>query len=120
MVTPLRPCLGLGDQRCGRLTRGTRCPDHERARERAKRAARPYTHSERQRRAEVVAEWKATFGDVCPGWQVPPHPATPRSPLGADHPIEVALGASETQSLAVLCAACNARKSNAQRAQARG
>jgi len=81
MVAPLRPCLGLDGQRCGRLSRGARCPDHERARERAKREVRPYTHSERLRRAEVVAEWKATFGDVCPGWERPPHPPGPGSPL---------------------------------------
>lgn len=114
-MPPLRPCLGgLDGKPCGRLSQGTRCPDHARQRERvrtlAKRDRRPYTHSERVRRATVVEAHRATQGEVCPGWQRPSHPTDPANPLTADHPIAVAAGGSEQQSLSVLCRVCNGRK----------
>lgn len=106
---PLRPCLT-----CGVLSEGPRCPGHARERERvrtqAKRERRPYTHSERQRRREAVAEHRATYGDVCPGWRRPAHPATQTNPLTADHPTAVRAGGSEQQPLAVLCRECNGAK----------
>lgn len=112
---PLRPCLGWQHEPCGKLSPNTRCPRHDHmrrqasnARYRPHRERRPdYTSQERTRRAEAVAAWRAMHGDVCPGWQRPPHPA---SDLTADHPIEVAAGGSEGQDLMVLCRSCNSSK----------
>lgn len=110
-MPPLRPCLG-----CGKLTHdGGRCGPCRTARAapkaaaytRAKRARRPYTAAEQARRAEVVRAWRATHGDVCPGWRRPPHPA---ADLTADHPDPVGRGGSEAQPLGVLCRTCNGRK----------
>lgn len=72
--------------------------------------------AERKRRARVVSEHRATYGNWCPGWGRPPHPATN---LAADHIVEVAIGGDEYGPLAVLCTGCNGRKSNANRAAAR-
>lgn len=112
-MTALRPCLT-----CGALARGSRCPSHARqvarARTRQKREARPYTAQEQRRRADVVAAWRAAYGDTCPGWGVPTHPS---GDLTADHPVEVALSGDESQPLAVLCRSCNSRK-NAERQHA--
>lgn len=97
-----KPCLD-----CGALSDQSRCPDHRRARERA-RPPRPTTltrdSAERKRRAAVVAAWRAEHGDWCPGYQRPGHPATD---LTADHVIAAARGGTE---LAVLCRPCNGSK----------
>lgn len=50
---------------------------------------------------------RAEHGDWCPGWQVPPHPATR---LTADHVIPFAVSGDETSELAVLCIGCNSKK----------
>jgi 5-methylcytosine-specific restriction protein A len=108
---PSRPCLECG----GLFTPGggltSRCRIHTRARQRAttrvKRARRPYTAAERTRRAAAVAEHRANYGDVCPGWQRPPHPARD---LTADHVLPVAAGGAEHGPLSVLCRKCNSAK----------
>lgn len=103
---PTRPCLD-----CGRLSSGSRCPDHARviARRttRAKRQRRPYTAAERDRRAAAVAAHRATYGDWCPGWRRPAHYATD---LTADHVVAVAAGGREDGALGVLCRPCNGAK----------
>lgn len=108
---PLRPCLGLPDEQCGRFVEGTRCADHaaavERGRTQAKRERRPYTNVERQRRAAAVSAHRAEFGDWCPGWGVPAHASID---LTADHVDPVAAGGDEDGPLAVLCRTCNGRK----------
>jgi len=105
---PLRPCLD-----CGALSTGARCPGDTRARDRtitrAKREVRPYTWAEQQRRAEAVRAHRSLFGDWCPGYQRPPHPA---GDLTADHPIAVAVGGDEEQDLTVLCRSCNGAKAH--------
>lgn len=98
----LRPCLD-----CGTLTRQSRCPTHQRATAAAKRATRPRLPGETARRAATVAQWRATYGDWCPGWQRPGHHA---SDLTADHVQAVAAGGLETGALSVLCRACNGTK----------
>ena len=102
-----RPCLD-----CGRLTpSGTRCADCERPRARAaqrsKRQRRPYSSRERDRRARAVAEWRATYGDWCPGWQREAHPS---SDLTADHVVPVASGGAEDGPLTVRCRSCNSAR----------
>lgn len=112
---PLRPCLD-----CSRLSSRSRCPACERAKGRAKRVQRPYPHAERVRRAATVQAWRDVNGELCPGWQVPPHPTYPGNPLTADHPVEFALSNDEAQSLSVLCRSCNSRKSRSVLAPGRG
>lgn len=102
----LRPCLD-----CGTLTPAARCPactrPRERARTQAKRQRRPYTSAERARRADAVAAWRTRHGDLCPGWQRPPHPA---ADLTADHIDPVGAGGPEHGALTVLCRSCNSRR----------
>jgi 5-methylcytosine-specific restriction protein A len=104
----LRPCID-----CGALAPRTRCPPCatpvERARNQAKQTRRPErSNAERQRRAQAVAAHRATYGDWCPGWQRPPHPA---ADLTADHIVGViGSGGAEDGPLQVLCRPCNSRK----------
>lgn len=114
VTMPTRPCLGSALHQPGHtLTNrpGSRCQactnQVEATRTRGKRARRPYTNTERLRRAEAVKAHREQHGDWCPGWRTPPHPARD---LTADHPIEVASGGTETQQLEILCRSCNGRK----------
>jgi 5-methylcytosine-specific restriction endonuclease McrA len=82
----------------------------ERGRTRDKRARRPYTGQERDRRAAAVRRWLATVGPRCPGtrgrgW----HEVAPQD-LTAEHGHAVAAGGDETQQLTVLCRSCNSSK----------
>jgi 5-methylcytosine-specific restriction protein A len=112
-VPILRRCPGVGGQRCGVLCEGTRCPAHaqvhERDRTRSKRARRPYSYAEQQRRAAVVAAWLAEYGAWCPGWGRPGHQVQ-AGELTAEHPDAVARGGAEGQPLTVLCRSCNSVK----------
>ena len=99
---PLKPCLD-----CGALSDRNRCAQHRRVRE-SQRAARPTTltrdNAERERRARVVAAWRAQHGDWCPGWGRTSHAATD---LTANHVVAAAHGGTQ---LAVLCRSCNSAK----------
>ncbi|WP_371646480.1 HNH endonuclease [Streptomyces mirabilis] len=105
-----RPCLV-----CGTLTRNaSRCDTHQAAwqqqQDRARGSAhqRGYTQAWRTTAARAVAEHRAAHGDWCPGFGVPPHPA---SDLTADHRIPKARGGSDDpENIGVLCRACNGRK----------
>ena len=61
---------------------------------------------ERRRRADAVAAHRARYGNVCPGFQRPPHRATD---LTAQHADALVLGGAPDQPLTVLCRACNSR-----------
>jgi 5-methylcytosine-specific restriction enzyme A len=98
-----RACLGCG---CI-IPSGSRCTRCATKVQQAKRQRRPYTAAERDRRAAVVAEWRATYGDVCPGWQREPHPS---ADLVADHIVAVAAGGAESGPLQVLCRCCNSAR----------
>jgi 5-methylcytosine-specific restriction protein A len=104
-----RPCLDCSALVRGRpgSKQGTRCPRCQAARDQAKRATRPHTYAEDQRRAQVVQAWRAKHGDWCPGWQRPPHPATD---LTADHVVAFAVVGHELSDLVVLCRSCNGAK----------
>ena len=106
---PTRPCLDCGVLVTGRANKqGIRCPRCKAARQRAKRAVRPRaSYTEERRRAHVVAEWRAAFGDWCPGWNRLAHHAVD---LTADHVVPVAAGGSESGALMVLCRSCNGAK----------
>lgn len=105
-----RPCLI-----CSALTTNpSRCDTHQReaqaARERARgsAAARGYGQAWRNARAAVLAQHRALYGDMCPGYQRAPHPS---SDLTVDHITPKAAGGSDdSTNLAVLCRSCNASK----------
>lgn len=102
----LRPCID-----CGELTARYRCGVHGHSASvnttRRKRAKRPYTSTEQQRRKATVDAHRALHGDWCPGWRRAPHDATD---LTADHIQPVAAGGMENGPLAVLCRRCNGAK----------
>jgi 5-methylcytosine-specific restriction protein A len=104
-----RPCLGCGVLVTGPASKqGTRCAKCRRQQQRVKRAKRPrISHTEEQRRAHVVAQWRAAYGDWCPGWQRMAHHT---ADLTADHVVAVAAGGGEAGPLQVLCRACNGAK----------
>lgn len=101
---------------CSTPTRGSRCPDCQRPRDRQaltrKRAARPYTSAMRRARAAAVHRHRAAYGDICPGWKREEHAS---ADLTADHPVAVADGGAEDGPLEVLCRACNAAKGGGRR-----
>jgi 5-methylcytosine-specific restriction protein A len=107
-----RPCLGCGKLGCWR----TRCPRCEARRERAKFARRPTykTAAETRRRREAVADWRARYGDWCPGYsERPGRPAHPSADLTADHEGMVGLGHPEDGPLVVRCRSCNSARAAA-------
>lgn len=63
----------------------------------------------RRLRAEVIADWVARHGWVCPGWRVPAHPARR---LVVDHVTPLIAGGAglDRANLRALCVACNSRK----------
>jgi 5-methylcytosine-specific restriction protein A len=112
LVALLRPCI---EPDCGILTRGTRCPAHQRERQAAvARERKPYHDArygggwKRAARATVKRHVESV-GWYCPGWRRPPHPS---GDLVVDH----------GPPLSVMCRACNGRKAatvDKQRAAAR-
>jgi 5-methylcytosine-specific restriction enzyme A len=104
-----RPCNG-----CGALTRSqpcTRCRRHrDRATDRGKRQRRPFTNTERQRRAQAVAAHRATYGDWCPGIPALNRPVHRSTDLTADHVQAVGAGGTEDGPLVVRCRSCNSAK----------
>ena len=74
----------------------------------------PHSHqkqpssSERKRMRAAVRNWRALYGDLCPGYQRPPHPA---EDLQADHVVPRSRGGLGG-SLQVLCGLCNRQKSD--------
>jgi len=112
---PARRCPGIDGHGCGQITASTRCPAHTAAVDRehlaGKRRRRPYSRAEQTRRAATVAAWTSEYGWLCPGWRRPAHRVSSEpGSLTADHPVEVAAGGSEQQSLTVLCRSCNSAK----------
>lgn len=68
---------------------------------------KPYDGPWRARAKRVVDDHRARFGDVCPGYGQPPHPA---SILAADHVDPIGAGGAIDGPLQVLCTGCNSRK----------
>lgn len=106
----LRPCLV-----CSTLTRNaSRCDTHQaewqKRQDQIRGSAhqRGYTQAWRTLAAQTVANHRAQWGDWCPGWQTPGHPA---ADLTADHVVPKARGGTDHPSnLQVLCRGCNSRK----------
>lgn len=101
-----RPCFEDGCPHVA-VYRG-RCREHaaEVERRQAQGPTKMDARRTRRRRAAVVAEWRRRHGDWCPGYQVPPHPATD---LTAQHGDALVEGGAAGQVLTVLCRACNSR-----------
>lgn len=86
-----------------------RCRSHAQEHERRQRATVATKRDEpgsREARRRAVAAWRATHGDVCPGYRRPPHPAWD---LTAQHAHALADGGDPGQPLVVLCRSCNSR-----------
>jgi hypothetical protein len=100
----LKPCLD-----CGQLTPRTRCPTHERAKQRDKDARRPQrrTHQAITTNAQLVAAWVAEHGWWCPGVPRLGRAGHPATRLTAQHDQPVALGGEELAPSSVLCLPCN-------------
>ena len=76
----MRPCLD-----CGTPTTGTRCPTHQRERQRARNQRRTWYHGDWERTSRAArAAHLAQHGPICPGHQRPPHPVDPPD-LQLDH-----------------------------------
>ncbi|MFI2184604.1 HNH endonuclease [Streptomyces sioyaensis] len=107
-----RPCLV-----CGRLTRNaSRCDPHQaewQARQdhiRGSATQRGYGAEWQRTAARVLAAHRRQYGQWCPGWGVPGHPATD---LTADHVVPKSKGGTDDPSnIAVLCRSCNSRKAD--------
>jgi 5-methylcytosine-specific restriction enzyme A len=118
-MPPLKACAGMVEGRlCGKLSSGTRCPEHTREQGyqqlQRKRDLRPYSHAERVRRREAVEAHRAQHGEWCPGWEAggrAAHVVLPQhGGLSADHAESVARGGAEGGLLTVRCLSCNAAK----------
>ncbi|MFG2722701.1 HNH endonuclease [Streptomyces sp. NPDC048416] len=105
---PRRPCLD-----CGTLTRNpSRCDACTTAfnQRRGSATQRGYGSAWRHTRGQAVTAHRQAYGDWCPGWNVPAHPAVD---LTGDHKIPKSRGGADTlDNVAVLCRACNSRKHN--------
>ena len=105
-----RPCLD-----CGRLHLNlSRClvcqRRYERDRDEARgsASARGYGYRWRRLAARILAEYRAAYGNVCPGWMRESHRA---EVLTVDHIVPRAAGGTDERSnLQVLCRACNSSK----------
>lgn len=105
-----RPCLDCGELHLN----PSRCPAcqrrYDRARDEARgsASARGYGYRWRRLTARILAEHRAAYGNVCPGWMREPHRA---EVLTVDHIIPRAAGGSDERSnLQVLCRVCNSTK----------
>ncbi|PJN00805.1 HNH endonuclease [Streptomyces sp. CB01201] len=103
-----RPCL-----ECQRLTRNpSRCDDCTASFEarRGSSTQRGYGARWRQVRSQAVVAHRQVYGEWCPGWNVPAHPA---SDLTGDHITPKSKGGTDDlANVQVLCRGCNSRKHN--------
>lgn len=106
---------------CGALSPNSYCSEHERkpyytkdsapkqyGRKRASAHARGYNTVYKALRTKFLAYWKATYGDVCAGYNRKPHAAPV---LTADHIVPLSRGGTNTwDNLQALCLSCNSAK----------
>lgn len=106
----MRVCIVCGTTT---LNATSRCGKHPRAGGTSSgRGARKVYDSRawKRLRATKLAEHRARYGDVCPGWSRPAHPSRQ---LTLDHVHPLAMGgAGITDAVQVLCASCNTRRRN--------
>lgn len=105
-----RPCLDCGHLHLN-LSRCLACQSrYERVRDgmRGSASARGYGYRWRRLAAKILAEHRAVYGDVCPGWMREPHQA---DVLSVDHVVPRSVGGTDERSnLQVLCRVCNSAK----------
>ena len=99
-----RPCID-----CGRVTHGSRCPEHQRITNR--KYAGKYSPQERDRMRRAVQDWIARKGPLCMGYKRRAHWSRD---LSADHILPISQG-GEGGPLRVLCESCNKRRGGEQR-----
>jgi hypothetical protein len=109
-----RPCLGPAPSvACPTrtLVQGSRCQACAARWQRRKDARRPdrRTHAATVSNAVLVAEYRATVGDWCPGIPWLDVGAHPSADLTADHVRPVAQGGSEFGPRVVRCRSCNSK-----------
>lgn len=93
-----------------RIASGSRCPEHQRAKDRIKDARRG-GHADWRDRAAAVNEHKARQGPWCPGYGVPGHWVLPPNRLSADHPVPLVRGGPLRPGwYNVLCISCQGRQ----------
>lgn len=106
---------------CGALSPNSYCPEHQRkpyytkaspspqrGRKRASSADRGYNAVYKALRTKFLAYWKATYGNVCAGYNRGPHQAPV---LTADHIVPLSKGGTNTwDNLQGLCLSCNSAK----------
>ncbi len=101
-MSPPRPCI---EPNCPNLTTSTRCPTHERQRQRQRNARRTHYHGDWPKtRAAILTAWRAQHGDVCPGDEH--HAAHPCHDLTVDHVV----ARSTAGGLTVVCRSANSSK----------
>jgi 5-methylcytosine-specific restriction enzyme A len=109
---PTRFCLS-----CKKLTtNGSRCPACQADlmkrvdAKRGSRQQRGYGSVWTKTSAAKLAEHRRILGEICPGWNRSPHPATD---LTTDHITpKSAGGTDDPTNLQILCRACNSAKHN--------
>lgn len=114
---PLRPCLGVHGDPCGRLTKGSRCPDHQTEILRRREAARlPWTTrygNDWQRKAKrfVGAAKAGGQGCVYCGQTTDYDQDEQFNPLQAGHIVAREDGGSnDLSNIQLECRRCNVRK----------
>lgn len=91
---------------CSRLTAGTRCDEHRKAKDRARNRRRTHYQGDWPAFArQWLDAWAAGNGPLCVGWQRDPHMVT-RADLTLDH-VDPRSGSGGYQAL---CRSCNSSK----------
>ena len=105
-----KPCLT-----CGAASPWYRCAKHGKNNGRGPSAhARGLGRRHANLRKQVIEEWVAAYGWLCPGYDVPAHPV-PVNGLEGDHIIPRTVRPDltyERSNYAVLCRRCNVKKGN--------
>ena len=106
----LRPCMV-----CKKPTAGARCQRHQLPDTRPSASARGYDSGWRKISQAAIAAHRRQWGNQCPGYDCPPHPATD---LTGDHIIPLSEGGrNEPGNMQVLCRSCNTSRRNISQAR---
>lgn len=97
MPPRLRPCVT-----CGVPTRNTRCPQHSIGRD----------YKDERRRMQLLADYRNTHGDVCPGtpWCDTPNTPHPTTDLTVDHIKRRIDGGTLNDGWRIMCRTANSRR----------
>lgn len=88
----------------------SRCPQH-RPKDLRKRVRPQYDSTWQKIAKEAVAKYQQVNGNVCNGYERPPHEVVLPNRLSADHITPVARGGTnDPMNIDILCVSCNSRK----------